>query len=76
MKHPKYTTREVVTLLFQASDAVDEMVKNKTRLKDDHLHLILALAVEWLGDETSPKACTGSGSENPQSIKQPTKEQP
>lgn len=65
MKHPKYTTREVVTLLFQGSDAVDEMVKNKARLKDSQLHLILALAVECLGDGTSPKACTGSGSENP-----------
>ena len=76
MKPPQYTTREVLTLLFQGSDAIDEMLKNKARLKDAHLGLIMALAVECLGDEMSPKACTESGSANPQAIKQPTKEQP
>jgi hypothetical protein len=48
MKPPQYTTHEVVTLLFQGSDGIDEMLKDKFRLKDGHLLLILELAAEYI----------------------------
>lgn len=48
MKTPQYTTHEVVTLLFNGSDGIDEMLKNKFRIKDGQLGLILALAAEYI----------------------------
>lgn len=65
MKISKYTVREVVALLNRGEGGIYEMLKNKARLKDVQLQFILALAVECLGDGTSPNACTGSRVENP-----------
>ncbi len=48
MKPSQYTTHEVVTLLFQGGDGIDEMLKNKFRLKAGQLGLILALAAEYI----------------------------
>jgi hypothetical protein len=64
MKPPKYTTREVVALLHQGQSGLDELLENKALLRDIHLTLILALAVESLEggpSEIQSTACATSG---------------